>query len=161
MKKNNFTLLTLLLIFLVSCSTPKILQKAPDPSKPRKIGNLVFYTGTKNPFKVTRNKEVLNATYKIRVKNLSTKPRDLDLSYSSVYVNKKKIEAKCYDYKRNPKVTVVKKKSTTIFCQFKLDRPTPKTKDDIKKDHVKVLLSIDGLESIRFHYDIKLESDFL
>ena len=151
----------LMLTLLVSCSTPKILQKDPDPSLPRKIGNLVFYTGTKNPFKSERNNDELSITYKIRVKNLSKRERKLDLSYSTVFVNKEKQQAGCYNYKRNTKIIVTKKKGVTIFCQFKVKRSAPSKKEDIKKDKVKVLLSIDGLESIRFSYHVKLESDFL
>lgn len=159
----NFSSLPFLLMltFLVSCSTSKILQKDPDPSLPRKIGNLIFYTGTKNPFKAKRDNDVLNITYKIRVKNVSSKERKLNLSYSSVFVNNEKQQAGCYDYKRNTDILVTKKKGATIFCQFKMKREAPKNKEDIKLDLVKVLLSVDGLESIRFSYKVKLESDFL
>lgn len=156
----NITLL--LLITLVSCSTAKkLVTSEPDPSKPRKIGSLVFYTGTKNPFLTKRNKNSLDITYKIRVQNLSREEKKLDLSYSSLFVDDNKIATECFDYKRNQLLKILKGKTTTIFCLFKLTKPEPVSKEGVKKSKVKVLLSVDGLESYRFSYNVKLESDFL
>lgn len=157
------SLRVLLVVFLLaSCSaTKKVFQKEVDPSRPKKIGSLLFYTGVKNPFFSKREGDLLKITYKIKVKNLAKKKKKLNLAYSSLLVNGKKVPTTCFNYQRKQKLILTQKKYQTIFCEFRLNRKVATSQKEQSKDKVKVLLSVDGLESIRFQYKVLLESRFL